>query len=543
MKDRNDQFDNLMHADLIERISEDLNRGVSRRDVLRALLASGILATTAGGLLTFAASAQAQTAQTARRGGRIKVAVQTGSTADTLDPATGGNVADYTRGYMFYNGLTTLDEMLVPQMALAESIATDDALLWTVMLRKDVRFHDGKPFTSADVVYSLNRHKDPDTASKVSGIAEQFAEVKATGPHEVQIRLAAPNADLPAILGISHFLIVRDGTTDFSTGNGTGPFKVKEFRPGVRSIAVRNEEYWKPGKPYLDEIESFSIPDESARINALLSGDVQLINPVNPRSASRISDADGFGLLASQSGTYTDLVMRDELGPNQNPDFVLAMKYLLDREQILRVAFRGYGVIANDQPIAPNHRYYFAGLPQRTFDPDKAKFHLQKSGVAGRTIPIVVSTAATGSVDIAQLLQLSAQQIGLRLDIKGMPADGYWSNHWMKHPLHFGNINTRPTADLAFSLFFQSDADWNESGWKNAQFDQLLLAARAETDETKRKQMYADMQVLVHEHCGIGIPQFNASLDGHTARLKGYGGHPIGGLMGYMYAEHVWLEA
>lgn len=538
MQDKKEKFG--AHQDLMERIAEDLGRGVSRRDVLRAMLASGILATTAGGLMTAASSVYAQTP---RRGGRIKVAVSTGSTADTLDPARGSNFGDYTRHYTFYNGLTVLDEKLAPQMSLAESFSTDDALLWSVKLRKDVRFHDGKPFTSADVVFSLLRHKDPETASRMRVVADQFEEVVATGPHEVQIRLAAANADLPAILGTSHFLIVRDGTTDFSAGNGTGPYKCKEFRPGERAVAVRNEEYWKPGKPYLDEIESISIPDEGARINALLSGDVHLINPVNPRSASRIADAAGVNLSVSQTGNYTNLIMREDLGPMSNPDFVLAMKYLLDRQQINKAAFRGYGVIANDQPIAPSHRYHFDGLPQRAFDPEKAKFHLQKSGMAGKTVPIVASPAATGSVDIAQLLQLSAQQIGLRLDIKQMPADGYWSNHWAKHPLSFGNVSPRPTADLLFTLFFKSDAAWNESGWKSEQFDQLLLAARAETDETKRKQLYGDMQVMIHENGGIGIPQFNASLDGYTDRLKGYGQHPLGGLMGYMYAEHIWLEA
>ncbi|MNZ78679.1 Heme-binding protein A precursor [compost metagenome] len=374
-------------------------------------------------------------------------------------------------------------------------------------------------------------------------IAKQLEEVKAVGPHEVQIRLVSANADLPALLATTHFLIVRDGTTDFTLANGTGPFKCAEFQPGVRSIAKRNDSYWKPGLPYLDEIEFFAIPDEAARISALLAGDVDLINPVNPRSVSRIQDNPKVALMETKTGGYTDLVLRDELGPVQNPDFVLAMKHLLDRKQINRVAFRGYGTIANDQPIAPSNRYYFAGLPQREFDPEKAKYHLQKSGMAGRTLPLVCSEAATGSVDIAQLLQLSGQQIGLKLDIKRVPSDGYWSNHWMKHPLGFGNVGTRPTADLLFSLFFQSDAGMNESGWKNEQFDQLLLAARGETDEAKRKQMYADMQVLVHEHCGIGIPQFNSSLDGHNAKLKGLSPHPLGGLMGYMFAERVWLDA
>ncbi|UYG02581.1 ABC transporter substrate-binding protein [Halomonas sp. LR3S48] len=527
-------------SDLIRTAGQGGVHGLSRRDVLRGMAAGTVLAATAGGLMTGASSAFAETPQ---RGGRIKVASATSSTADTLDPAKGGNYTDYCRHFMFYNGLTTLDDTLVPQMSLAESFDTDDAQSWVVKLRGDVVFHDGQPFTSVDVVYSLNRHKDPETASKALAVAQQFEEVKAAGPHEVHIRLVSPNADLPAILATSHFLIVRDGTTDFSLANGTGPFECAEFQPGVRSIGVRNDSYWKPGQPYLDEIEFFSIPDEAARINALLAGDVDLINPVNPRSIPRVLDSANASVMETPTGGFTNLVMRDALGPVQNPDFVLAMKYLLDREQIQRVAFRGFGVLANDQPIAPNHRYYFNELPQRAYDPDRAKYHLERSGMAGKTIPLVASEAATGSVDIAQLLQLSAQQIGLGLELRRVPSDGYWSNHWMKHPLGFGAISARPTADLMFSLFYHSDAATNESGWRNEQFDQLLLAARGETDNAKRRQMYADMQVLVHEHGGIGIPMFRSSIDGHNAKLRGLSPHPMGGLMGYMFAEHVWLEA
>ena len=536
------EFDIVMpqHGGIDDRIVGDLKRGVSRRDVMRTLLAGGMMASTAGGLLTHAGTAFAQTP---KKGGKIRVAVGAASTADTLDPARGGGITDYVRHFMFYNGLTTIDTKLNAQMELAEAITTRDAVTWTVKLRKDVRFHDGKPLTSADVVYSLLRHKNPATASKVKPIADEIAEVKATGPNEVQIKLDSANVDLPLLLGTSNFLIIRDGTTDFSTANGTGPYRCKEFRPGVRSISVANKDYWKPGKPYLDEIEYFAIPDEAARVNALLSGDVHLINAINPRSAPTVTAAPGYTLFESKTGNYTDLIMRDSVGPVKNPDFVLAMKYMMDREQIRKVSMRGFATIGNDQPIQPSSKYYFAGLPQRTIDLDKAKYHLKKSGMAGSTVPLVASTAANGSLDTAQILQLSAQKIGLNLDLKRMPPDGYWSNHWAKHPMSFGNINPRPTADLMFTLFYKSDAPMNVSGWRNEKFDQLLEAARGEMNDAKRKQMYADMQVLVHENCGVGIPIFNHSLDGFTSKLKGYGAHPLAGLMGYMFAEHVWLDS
>jgi len=136
-----------------------------------------------------------------------------------------------------------------------------------------------------------------------------------------------------------------------------------------------------------------------------------------------------------------------------------------------------------------------------------------------------------------------AEKAGLTLNVNRVPADGYWSNHWMKHPLGFGNINPRPSADILLTLFFKSDAAWNECGWKNEKFDQLLAAARAETDEAKRKQMYWDMQAMVHQSSGIGIPIFLSLIDGLSTKVKGLGSIPLGGLMGYNFAENVWLEA
>ncbi|HVZ44838.1 MAG TPA: ABC transporter substrate-binding protein [Ramlibacter sp.] len=522
------------------RIMGVLQRGASRRDVLAMLTAAGMQVTLAGAIASAAASAQAATP---RKGGRIRVAGPVSGVSDTLDPAKQSNQADYARGFMFYNGLTVLDGSLTPQPSLAEEFATKDAKTWVFKLRNGVTFHDGKPLTPADVVFSLMRHKNPATGSKAKVLADQIEAVTASGPNEVTIRLAAPNADLPAILGTYHFHIVKDGTTDFNAGIGTGPYKVKEFRPGVRSIAVRNENYWKPGRPYLDEIEYVGIADEPARVNALLAGELDLIGTVNPRSIDRINGSGKATIFETKGVSYTDLIMRRDSGPGANPDFVVAMKLLFNREQMLKSIQLGRGVVANDQPINPANRFFFKGLPQRPYDADKAKWHLKKANLGSAAIPVVASPAATSSVEMALVLQYTARQAGLNLEVRNMPADGYWSQHWMKHPISFGNVNTRPTADLAMTLFFKSDAPWNEAGWKNEKFDQLLVAARAETDVARRTQMYADMQTLINHDGGIGIPMFLSSLDGQNVKLKGLQPNSLGGMMGSNFAENVWLES
>ncbi len=522
------------------RVLDAVRRGASRRDVMRMLGAGGMAAAAAGGVFGAARDA---VAQTPRRGGRIRVSGTSTSTADTLDPARQSLSTDYARCNMFYNGLVVFDGTLTPQPALAESWDQRDATVWTFRLRSGVTFHDGKPLTADDVVFSLNRHKDPATASRARSLALQMPEIVATGPREVRITLEAPNADLPVVLATFHFHIVQAGTTDFTKGIGTGPFLCREFTPGVRSIAVRNPNYWMNNRPYLDEVEFIGIPDEQARINALLSGDVQLTAGVDPRSVRRIQQSQGFSVFETKSGYYTNLIMRLDQAPGNNADFVLAMKHLFDRNQMRTAILRNFGVVGNDQPIDPGNRFFFAGLPQRPFDPDRARFHFQRSGVGSTTLPMVCGPAAPNSVDMAQMLQQAGQRIGMNLEVRRVPADGYWSNHWFKHPLSFGAINPRPSADILLSLFFKSDAAWNESAWRKPQFDQLLLAARGETDEAKRRQMYADMQVMIHNESGIGIPLFSSMLDAHSDRLKGLGAIPVGNLMGFDFAQHVWLDA
>lgn len=510
----------------------------TRREMLRLALAGGF---GAAGLVGGEPLASAQPAP--KRGGRLRVAGYAASTADTLDPAHASNSSDYSRLFMFYNGLTVFDEKLVPQPDLAEAVESKDAKLWTVRLRRGVTFHDGSPFTSADVVFSLERHKDPKTSSVVKPIAEQMQEIKATGPLEVQITLKAPNPELPTLLAIYQFVIVKDGTTNFNKGIGTGPFVVKEFTPGQRSVGVRNRNYFHAGQPYVDEVVFFGITDNSARVNALLSGDIDVASGITALATRQIKAAKGFEVFETNAGSYTDLIMHVDAPQFGNPDFIEAMKCLQDREKIKSSIFLDFATVGNDQPIAPTSPYFCADLPQRTLDLDKAKFHLNKAGLLNATVPLVCSAAATGSPDMAVILQDTARKIGFNIDIRRVPTDGYWSNFWLKSPFVYGNVNPRPTADTLLTLFFESSAPWNESHWRNPRFDQLLLAARGETDAAKRKALYCDMQRMISTEAGIGIPVFISLLDAYNTKVKGWRVVPTGNLMGYNFAQYLWVDA
>lgn len=505
---------------------------LSRRQMLGTGLAAGMMPL----LLPRLARAQP------RRGGHITAASLSSSTADTLDPAKGALSTDYCRHAMFYNGLTDYDENGQAHLCLAESLDSSDQMTWRVTLRDDVTFHDGSKLRADDVVFSLLRLQDPASGSKVKPIASQMASVRAFSPRDVEIVLTSPNVDLPSILAQSHFYIIKAGTKDFSKANGTGPFRCQTFQPGVRTLGVRNEDYFRAGRPYLDSLELIGIPDEVARVNALLSGDVQMIIAVNPRSTRRIRESGTHDLLVTPSGLYTNLIMRRDGKPTGSPDFVLGMKHLFDRELVKRALFRDYATIGNDHPIPPFDPFYRADLPQRTLDLDRARYHFARADLPSTPLPLYCSPAADGSVDMASVLQEYGSKVGLKLAVNRMPADGYWSTHWMKHPLGFGNTNPRPTADLVFSLFYKSTAAWNESGWQNERFDRLLLEARAQGDFALRKEIYGEMQEIVAAECGTAIPVFINLIDGFDKRVKGLRPIPLGGFMGYKFPEHVWWE-
>ena len=519
-------------------VENAIKAGATRRDLLRMFMAGGV-ALAAGG--TIIGRATAALAATPVRGGHFIAAAVQGSTADTLDPAKASAQIDYTRICALYNRLTFLNGQGGIDMELADSVESDDARTWTVKLKQGVTFHDGKTLDSGDVVFSLNRHLDESVGSKVNALAKQMAEIKAVDPSTVQITLATANADLPTILAMHHFMIVAAGTTDFSKGNGTGAFVLESFEPGVKSLMKRNENYFKPGGAHVDSFEYFAIPDPTARVNALISGDIHVAASIKPQSLRLIEAAGGIDAVKNTSGNYTNLNMRLDMAPGDKTGFIEGVKLLLNRELIQKSVARGVAEIANDQPVSPADRYFNPELKARDYDPEKAKALFDKAGLLGQTIPVVASDAADYSVEMATVLQQSASEIGMNFDIQRMPADGYWSKYWLKAPVHFGNINPRPTPDILFSLLYTSDAPWNESQFRNEKFDAMVAEARGLLDEARRKEIYAECQQIVSDQAGTAIPVWLSNMDGVSQKVQGFQTNPLGGQMGYAMAEYVWL--
>ncbi|WP_454827485.1 ABC transporter substrate-binding protein [Paraburkholderia xenovorans] len=505
----------------------------SRRDFLSMCAAAG--AGLAGGLPGVALADEAP-----KKGGSVRMAVQNGSVSDTLDPAKGAHSGDWTKQFCIFNALMEFNDSLSPSPALAEKLESSDGITWHIAVRRGVHFHDGSELVADDVVYSLARHKDPATTSKAFAIASGFKEIKANGQYEVTLVIDKPNFDLPSVLGSSYFLITKNGAKDFLKPIGTGPFMLGAFTPGGKFTAKRNPNYWKSGPPYLDSVEIIGVPDNAARVNAVLAGDVDICSLVEHPYASQVKSNANVQLVVNKLAIYTDLILRQDNPIAGNKDFVAAVRYMQDRKRMVEDVMRTYGVIANDHPVAPWDPYFLAGLPQREFDLDKAKFHVRKSGLAGQSIEIFCQPGIATSVEGAQFMQSFGAQAGFNFVVRQVPTDGYWSTYWTKRPITYGSISNRPNVGMIFELFYTSKSPTNEARWKDPKLDQLLESARAEGDFNKRKAIYGDMQTLVHDSSGTIVPVFDVILDGVSKNVRGYKPNPSGMNMGYRFAEAVW---
>ena len=511
---------------------------VNRREFLTAMGALGLSATAAGGLLTSAGALAA----TPKKGGLAKYANNLHGPDDQMDPIVFTSGIDYTRGIATYNGLIQFGDNLTQHPELAEEWSPNsNATEFTFKIRKGVEFHDGSPLTADDVVWSMNRHLGEDSASVIKAFFGTVKEWKKVDSHTVKAILNSPDSDLPAKLGEKQAKIVKKDTEDFRKGNGTGPFLLESFEPGVRSTHVRNPNYWRDGANF-DALELTGITDPLARVNALIAGDMDLINDIDAKGIRLIEQTEGVRIISAPSGLYGGICCLKNTEPGSSDDFVKGMQFIQDRERIVRSILKGHGTVGNDHPISVAYGAdHCHELPQREYDPDKAKFHLNKSGYT--SAELFVAPVRTGIEETCLLMQANLKKIGFDLRIKKVPTDGYWGAVWMKEPLNVVSWNMRPTANAMLSIQFAPGAAWNDTFWNNERFGELLKLQLAETDPAKRHEMLCEMQTLVHNGSGMVIPYHVNVLDGVSDKIQGIPKIPLGSLGAYQWVESAWREA
>ncbi len=516
---------------------------ISRRRFLKTTAAAGIVTAGAG---TFAIPAfGANSAPTPKRGGHFRLGLSRGSTTDGLDPAKYADVFMQSVGFAIHNYLTELTEDgdLVGELAENWEPAPD-ASRWVFRIRKGVTFHDGKPLTSADVVASFNHHRGEQSQSAAKGIVDPIESIETDGSHTVIFNLTAPNADFPAVTSDYHMAILpaKDGGVDYESGNGCGGYILERLEPGVEAVVTRNPSYWKSDRAWFDKVTFLAITDAAARTNALRTGQIDAMDRVDLKTVNLLKMDPNLTVNSVDSDQIYYFPMNTQAAPFSDNNVRLALKHAIDREDLVTRVLKGYGRVGNDHPIGGSYRY-FADLPQRHYDPDKARHYLKKAGHDSLSVDLSTSSAVfTGAVDAAVLFKEHAAKAGININVRREPADGYWDNVWMKRPWSMSYSSPRVTEDWFFSQYYSADAAWNDTNWQNERFNTLLVQARAELDSDKRAQMYAEMQRLIHDQGGAVAPAFSAYVSAARNNV-GHGKIAVNRDMdGNRIAERWWFK-
>lgn len=488
-----------------KKLTAALSGDVSRRGFLGGTAALGITAASTSALM-------GRKAYAAKKGGHLRAGIGHGSTTDSLDPATWENGFSLSMDYTLFNHLGEVDHTGGVKPELAESWeASPDAKTWSFKLRKGVEFHNGKSLEAEDVIASIQYHMGEDTKSPAKSLLKQVTSIKADGKHEVVIELESGNADFPYVISDYHIAIKpsKDGKVDPTEGIGTGGYVLENYEPGVRFMANKNKNYFKSDRAHFDQVEMITIIDLAARQNALTTGEIDMMDRADLKTVHLLKRQPGINVMETVGYKHYTFPMRTDTKPFDNNDLRLALKYALDRDELVKKILRGHGVVGNDHPISPTNQYHADGLAQRGYDPDKAKFHFKKAGMDGTVIQLSAADAAfPGAVDAAVLYKEHAAKAGINIEVVREPNDGYWSNVWMKKGWGACYWGGRPTEDWMFTTAYAAGADWNDTFWKHDRFNELLLAARAELDSGKRRTMYYEMQEIVSNQGGVVVPMF-----------------------------------
>ena len=305
----------------------------------------------------------------------------------------------------------------------------------------------------------------------------------------------------------------------------------------------RNPDYWKAGRAHFDEAELVALIDPAARMNAIVTGEVDVIDRVDLKALKFLARNPDI-VVEEVTGTQQfTLPMFTDVAPFTDNNIRLALKHGIDREAIVRTVLFGHGRPGNDSPITPANRYFAADIPLRQYDPDKARFYLKQAGESTLKVDLCAADAAfNGAVDTAILFKEQAAKAGIEINVVREPNDGYWTNVWLKKPFVMCYWAGRPTEDWMFSQVYAKGAPWNDTHWQNERFNQLLLQARAELNSTKRRAMYYEMQQLVRDDGGAIIPVYANYVDARSKKIAH--GPTIGSnyqLDGWKCIERWWM--
>jgi peptide/nickel transport system substrate-binding protein len=512
-----------------EALSREVERGMTRQDILRRAAALGIVVTGGTfGPLTEAAFAATQI----KRGGTFRQATSGGST-DFIDGQHIVAKSDIVRLVAGFEGLARYDENYRIQLNLAEELKAEKANQYLIRVRSGIEFHNGKTLDIDDVIYSIARTKNPKL--KLFGNAAMGAvdlkRTKKLDKRTARIFLSRPDVTLPEAFAQYFQGVVPKGYQPNAVGKGplqyigTGPFKVKSFTPGRESVHVKNENYWRSGQPYFDQVRIINFSSDAAKVNALLSGQVDAMADVPYAQVRVVRGRKNLRTLVSPTGAWTPLCMRLDVAPFNDVRVRRAFRLLINRPQVVQQGLSGFGFVGNDiySPFDP--AYSGDDFPQRKYDPEQARALLKQAGQEGLSVELVTSPADTGMVEGATIFAQNAKAGGVNVTVKNVDGGTIYGDQYLKWPFSADYWGTRNYLLQAATGVLKT-APFNETHWDAypgyARFERLYRQALATVNEKKRAELIREMQRMEYNDGGLIIWGFKSLTDGYSAKVGGY---------------------
>jgi peptide/nickel transport system substrate-binding protein len=464
-----------------------------------------------------------------RSGGNLQAGLTGGSSSDTLDPHKPVTNIDISRVQTLYEPLVTLNlQATTVEYLLAEEITPRNGSLseWVIRLRPGVTFHDGKPLTSADVLFSFRRIYSNGFAGKIFLGPVDINATTALDSRTVLVKLTAPVAAYAEALAAAPFdLLIAPTTLNPAQPNGTGPFAFRSFTPGQRSVFIRYPHYWQEGLPYVDSLTIIDFPDTVSLADALITGQIQAAGTLDPAQIPVLSTTRGIKTIASPAGSIVPFTMRVDQSPFNDVNVRQAMRLLVDRPQLITSALDGYGTLASDvfSPYDPD----FDHALRREQDIPQAKFLLKKAGQEHLSVTLVTSPVITGTVAMATVLAEQARAAGVSITLQNVPPGTFFGPNYLSWTFSQDYYSYFPyLTQVAQSML--PGSPYNETHTDNPQYTRWYNQANATAKPSLRREIIHEMQEFDFTSGGYIIPAFVDSLDAYSDKITGYASSRLG---------------
>ncbi len=511
----------------------------SRRQFLKGVTAAGIGGTLLGTLGSQSLASASSGAGSPKYGGTLRLGSNGGGPTDTLDPQDWSNNCDQCRINQLYDTLVYVNNQGLPEMELAESITPNaDGTEWTIKIHSGIVTHQGKAFTADDILYSLRRIvTNSFPAAPLLGPVD-FNSSKVVNPTTLLLSYSKPFGALVTMLQFPFFYMVPRGFNP-KKPDGTGPFMYQSFAPGVQSTFVRNPHYWQSGLPYLDKIITTDVASETTQVDALESGQFDVINYLSASSVTALKGGN-YTVRANKSGGWVPFTQDCNDKPFSDVRVRQAFRLIPNRPEMLEAVFDGYGSLGNDV-FSPYDPLYPHDLPQRHQDIPQAKALLKAAGYEDLKVTLYSDPADAGQVQMAEVFATQAAAAGVTVTINQQTVTTFYSKYYQKVPFAQDYGPSSPFLANASALMIGKASLFNACHFNNSEYNTLYYEAIATTDQTKLADLVHEMAHIDYEEGAYIVPVFLPGIEAYAKNVGGVNSSNTGVMPGNDDFKTFWL--